>query len=183
MRIKSIQFIAGLTALVLLATPGFTQDDSLAKGVPNFHKVNEKLYRGGQPKRGDLQRLRQLGIKTIVNLRDGDRRADEEGADALRAGLRSFNIPIGRWGRPQDEEIQQVLMIINNPEHQPVFIHCHRGADRTGVVVAVYRIIHDGWSSEQAKAEAKRYGLKPWQFGMKDYIRDFPKRQAKREEF
>ncbi len=178
MRTKAIRVIALVALLALLTTPVVTQDEPRHKELPNFHKVNDSLFRGAQPKPGGLQLLKQIGIKTIVNLRDDDSRALEEKEDARRAGLGYFNIPFARWGRPNDREIEQVFSIINNTENQPVFVHCKHGADRTGVVIAVYRITHDRWTSEQAKAEAKRYGLKPWQLGMKDYIRDSYKRQA-----
>ncbi len=80
-------------------------------------------------------------------------------------GLRYFNVPTGRLGRPSDERIESVLAIINASENQPVFVHCRRGADRTGTVIAIYRIEHDGWTSERAKAEANHYGMGFWHIG------------------
>ncbi|MFN2514172.1 MAG: tyrosine-protein phosphatase [Pyrinomonadaceae bacterium] len=85
-------------------------------------------------------------------------------------------------GGPSDNDIDQVLATLNDAENQPVLVHCHKGADRTGVVIAIYRITHDGWTSEQAKAEANRYGMKPWQLGMKNYIDDYYQRQAKQKQ-
>jgi protein tyrosine/serine phosphatase len=146
--------------------------------LPNFHQVSAKVYRGGQPRKGGLQRLVSLGVNTVINLRDDDERAEAEGHEAAAAGLRYFNIPIGRFGRPDDAEIDQVLAIINASENGTVFVHCAHGADRTGVVVAIYRIVHDGWKNEQAKNEANRYGMKFWQRGMKDYIHDYRRDQS-----
>lgn len=182
MRIKANRILAVGAVLTLLAAPGLTQDDTRYKELPNFHRVNEAIYRGAQPKPGGLQLLRKLGVKTIVNLRNDDSRAEEEEADARSVGLRYFNIPLGRLGRPDDKDIEQVLSTINDPENQPVFVHCKKGADRTGVVIAIYRITHDGWTSQQAKAEANHYGMKPWQLGKKDYIHDFYKRRAKQKQ-
>ena len=167
-----------LAALALIWSAGLTQENFEYKELSNFHKVNNQLYRGAQPGSGGLKRLSQLGVKTILNLRDNDSRAAQEQADASNAGLRYFNVPLGRLGRPGDDEMARALSIISNPENQPVFVHCKHGADRTGVVIAVYRITHDGWTSEQAKAEAKRYGMHPWELGMKDYIRDSYKHQV-----
>jgi tyrosine-protein phosphatase SIW14 len=178
MKTKTTRVLVSVAVLALLAAPIRTQEDRRYKELPNFHKVNDKVYRGAQPKSGGLELLKQLGVKTVVNLRDDDARAKQEEAGARVAGLQYFNFPFERWGRPQDKEMEQVLSIINNPANQPVFVYCQHGADRTGVVIAVYRVIHDGWTSQQAKAEAKRYGLKPWQVGMKDYIHDFYKRQT-----
>ncbi len=176
MRTRAIPVLVSVAVLALLAAPVYTQEDPRYRELPNFHKVNDMVYRGAQPKSGGLELLKRLGIKTVVNLRNNDARAKQEETSAGVAGLRYFNFPLARWNCPQDKEIEQVLSIINNPTNQPVFVHCQRGADRTGVVIAVYRMTHDGWTSEQAKAEAKGYGLKPWQLGMKDYIHDFYKR-------
>jgi protein tyrosine/serine phosphatase len=153
------------------------------KELPNFHQVNAKLYRGGQPRAGGIQKLASLRVNTIVNLRDDDERAEAEGREAKAAGLRYFNIPVERMGRPQDAEIERALALINDAENGVVFVHCAHGADRTGVVIAVYRISHDGWSSEQAKNEANRYGMKFWQRGMKDYIHDYYRDRSSRVKF
>ncbi|MCM3869151.1 MAG: tyrosine-protein phosphatase [Pyrinomonadaceae bacterium] len=178
MRTNAIRVLLSVALLGLLVAPSRAQEDRRYKELPNFHKVNDVVYRGAQPKGGGLELLRQLGIKTVVNLRANDARAKQEEVDAHLTGLQYFNLPFERWGRPQDEAIEQVLSIINNPANQPVFVHCQHGADRAGVVIAIYRIAHDGWTGQRATAEAKRYGLKPWQVGMKDYIQDFYKRNT-----
>jgi protein tyrosine/serine phosphatase len=117
--------------------------------------------------------LAQLGVKTVINLREADAMAQREEAEARVAGLKYFNIPLGRTGRPSDDQIAHVLEIIDNAENQPLFVHCRLGADRTGTVIAIYRIVHDGWSSEDAKAEANHFGMHFWESGMKDYIHDY----------
>jgi len=95
-------------------------------------------------------------------------------------GIRYFNIPFASFDRPSDKAVDEVLKLIDTQENSPLFIHCKRGSDRTGTVVAIYRIEHDGWDSEKAKAEAKRYGMGFWQVGMKDYIHDYYDRKAQR---
>jgi protein tyrosine/serine phosphatase len=147
--------------------------------LPNFHQVNSQLYRGAQPRRGGFKRLAQLGIKTVINLRAGDDTSHAEEREARGAGLRYFGLPFKRTGRPTDEQIARALSIINDPENQPVFVHCKLGEDRTGTVVAIYRIVHDGWTSERAKAEANRIGMHPWEVGMKTYIHDYHQRHQK----
>lgn len=153
-----------------------TQQSVATRGeLPNFHQVNERLYRGAQPKSGGIERLAALGIKTIVNLRGDDERTLEEEAEARAAGLRYFHVPMRWYGRPSDAQVKRVLAIINSPENQPVFLHCRRGADRTGTIIAVYRIRHDGWTSARAQQEANRYGMRRWRLGMRDYIQDYGK--------
>ncbi len=160
----------------------FAQETSEAQyeELPNFHKVNERLYRGAQPKLGGIERLARLGIKTVINLRGEDERARKEEAEARRAGLRYFSVPMGRWGRPTNEQVESVLSIINAEENQPVFIHCKRGSDRTGIIIAVYRIVHDGWSGEEALEEAERLDMFWWKFKMKDFISDYYRDRMRR---
>lgn len=178
MMYKSLRIISTALALLMAVTAASAQDEATYKELPNFHQVNANLFRGGQPKEGGFQRLASLGIKTVVNLRDDDERARQEEAEVKAAGMRYFNTPLDGLGRPSEEKVERILAIISAPENQPVFVHCKRGSDRTGTVIAVYRIAHDGWTSEQAKAEAKRYGLGFWEVGMKDYIRDYYERRA-----
>jgi protein tyrosine/serine phosphatase len=168
-----------LLALVFLlgSSAILAQQEAKYQELPNFHQVNPQVFRGAQPKQGGLQKLASLGIKTIINLRDDDDRAKAEEQEASAAGFRYFNIPLGSFGRPNDKTMDDILALINNSENQPVFVHCKLGSDRTGTVVAIYRIEHDGWSSERAKAEAKRYGMNIWQVEMKDYISDYYKRR------
>jgi uncharacterized protein (TIGR01244 family) len=171
------QVVAVSVVLTCCATAAISQSKIKYEGLPNFDKVNDNLYRGAQPNSEGIQRLRLLGIKTIINLRNDDERARAEAAAAAAAGLRYFNVPMDNFGRPSDARVERILALIEMPENQPVFIHCKRGADRTGTIIAIYRIVHDGWTSEKAKEEANRHGMIFWQVGMKDYIRDYAKRR------
>jgi len=152
------------------------------KHLPNFHKINENLYRGGQPTAECIKRLATLGIKTIINFRDARENVHREKEHAEANGLRFINLHLSNWFASKDEEIHKIIEVITNPEHQPVFIHCKRGADRTGTVVAVYRMLFDGWTATQANREAKRHGIGWWQVWMKDYIKAYYKRMNEKKE-
>ncbi|HJQ70888.1 MAG TPA: tyrosine-protein phosphatase [Blastocatellia bacterium] len=150
--------------------------------LPNFHKVSERLYRGGQPKTGGLKKLADLGIKTIVNLRGPDEITRAEEAEARAAGLTFFNITMPGLSRPTHEQVARVMAILNDEQNWPVFIHCKRGSDRTGTIVALYRISNDEWTADQAITEAKRHGMSWLEFGMKDYVSDYYRdRSSKRQ--
>jgi len=166
--------------VLFIATVATAQEaERKSKELPNFHQVSTEVFRGGQPQKGGLQKLSELGIKTIINLRDNDALASEEEAEAHALGFRYFNVPLDNFGRPSDAEVDKILALVTDVQNQPVFVHCKRGSDRTGMVIAIYRILFEGWSNEEAKAEAKRFGLGFWQRGMKDYIGDYSKRRKK----
>ncbi len=175
----------GLALLVLACAQvaaAQQQAEQAASELPNFHRVNDGLYRGAQPPKGALRRLAGFGIKTVINLRDDDERAAAEGREAEAAGLRYVNVPLSDFGRPDDAQVERVLALIEDPRNQPVFVHCKKGADRTGTVVAVYRIRHDGWTADEALREAKSRGLSWMQFKMKDYISDAYRRHQQQRE-
>lgn len=143
------------------------------KDLPNFGQVNTNLFRGGQPTEAGIKKLAQMGVKTIVDLRGEDERARTEEAWAQNAGMKFINISLANWFKPQTTDIEQIVKKINQAANQPVFVHCRRGADRTGTVIAVYRILHDDWTAQRAIDEAKNYKIGWWQFWMKDYINDY----------
>jgi tyrosine-protein phosphatase SIW14 len=147
--------------------------------LPNFHQVNAELYRGAQPMAGGLQTLKEIGIKTIINLRHDAAQTRTEADEALRLGLRYYSVPMPDLRLPRDEIIQQVLGIINTRENHPVFVHCHHGNDRTGTIIACYRISRDGWTATKAREEAEKMGMSWAQLRMKRYIDKFSKRSQK----
>jgi protein tyrosine/serine phosphatase len=127
-------------ALALFTASAQSQERSDHKKLPNFHQVNGNLYRGAQPKKGDYQEIANLRIRAVVSLRGKGEGVLQEEQEVRSKGLRYFNVPMERAGRPHDADIERVLSIINTPEYQPVFVHCKQGADRTGTVIAIYRI-------------------------------------------
>jgi tyrosine-protein phosphatase SIW14 len=165
--------------LTLVSAPSFAGQQ--IKELPNFQKVTDRLYRGAQPRPGGIKKLAELGINTVINLRGEDEmtRAEQKEVEAL--GLRYYGIPMGGLSRPSDEEVKRVLDLINAPENGNVFIHCKHGADRTGTVIACYRISQENYSAEKAQAEAKKYGMSWVQFGMKGYIADYYKKRQTAE--
>ncbi|HET9479789.1 MAG TPA: tyrosine-protein phosphatase [Pyrinomonadaceae bacterium] len=165
--------------LLFLSATAFAQDATGYADLPRFQHVSERLYRGAQPRRGGFSRLRELGIDTIINLRGPNKQTRAEEAEARALGLNYFNIELPRWGRPQDARVARILEIIAAPENGEVLIHCRDGVDRTGMIVAIYRMTHDKWNSHDALAEAERYGMRRIQFWMRDYAEDYGERVVK----
>jgi len=165
--------------VVALALNALAQSEVRYAELPNFHQVNSQLYRGAQPKASGLQRLKEIGVKTIVNLRGKDEHTRAESEEARTLGLRYYNVSLPEFSSPNDKDVEQVLDIISTAENQPVFVHCRHGEDRTGTIIACYRIRHDGWTAAQAKKEAERRGMSWAQVGMKHYIDKFYRQSQK----
>jgi protein tyrosine/serine phosphatase len=169
-----------VVCLLVLAVSISAQEEARYKELPNFHRVSGQLFRGAQPGNGGIKKLSELGIKTIVNLRGTDELTAAQQKEAEAAGLHYFNIPMPGLSSPSDDQVAKIMDVINNPDNQPVFIHCKRGADRTGTITAVYRISHEDWTAERAIAEAKRFGMSWAEFGMRNYIENFYKQQYRK---
>lgn len=165
-------------SIILLLFVNMSAPKAVSKkeDLPNFFKVNDNLYRGGQPTEDGIKQLAKMGIKTVINFRDPDGKVRREKQLAEENGMKFFNPHLSNWFKPKDKDIEEILKLLQNPENQPVFIHCKRGADRTGTVIAVYRMKFDGWDDKQANDEAKHFGIGWWQFWMKDYINDYYKK-------
>ncbi|HEY9784934.1 MAG TPA: tyrosine-protein phosphatase [Candidatus Obscuribacterales bacterium] len=144
--------------------------------IDNFQRVNSQLLRGAVPSAKGLKELRDAGVKTIVNLRGEDSSPDEE-AEARALGLEYFNIPFGHLKKPDIDKISTVLNIIQNPQYQPVFVHCRQGADRTGMIVGIYRVLHDGWSFDRIYAEMRQHHFKPFFLTLKKTVQQFANKE------
>ncbi len=140
-------------------------------GVPNFFKVNDQVYRGGQPLDLGFSALAKLGIKTIVDLRlIGEHSQEAEQKLVEAAGMRYVSIPMKGMSTPTTEAVSKVLALLRDAAAGPVFVHCRRGADRTGTVIAVYRIEHDHWKNDQALHEARSLGMSWLEKAMQHYV-------------
>jgi tyrosine-protein phosphatase SIW14 len=161
-----------LLAGFLLVGPGVALAPT-ALGVSNFQQVNDRIYRGGQPPDSAFQFIARLGVKTVIDLRaeSGQVAAEEKLVSA--AGMRFVNIPMDDLGAPTDSQIAMALAVLTDDAASPVFVHCRRGADRTGTVIACYRIAFEHWRNRQALDEAKTHGLSIFERGMQRYILDF----------
>jgi tyrosine-protein phosphatase SIW14 len=147
-------------------------------GVPNAGKVTDHLYRGAQPSLNDLSELKKLGVTVIIDLRaEASETALEEQSLAESAGMRFFHIPIGGFSTPTNSELIQYLKIFRDSADQTIFVHCEFGRDRTGVMIAAYRIAFEKWSSDHALAEMNWFGFnRLWHPSMASYIRSLPTR-------
>jgi tyrosine-protein phosphatase SIW14 len=122
----------------------------------NFQMVGEGLYRGAQPTAAGFRQLARMGIHTVLDLRTEGGRATWEGTLVRSLGMQYTHVPLAGYQAPTPEQITAALRILQDAAMAPVFVHCRRGADRTGTIVALYRIVHDHWTNQQALEEARR---------------------------
>ncbi len=142
-------------------------------GIQNFHKVDANVYRGAQPTPDGLRILARLGIRTVIDLRLPREGADLEAKTVSDLGLHYVHIPLNGFEAPSNANVVKALGIMEDSSQGPVFIHCRRGADRTGTVVACYRIEHDGWANRKALAEARGLGMYWYEVAMRRYVLSF----------
>ncbi|MGA2656807.1 MAG: dual specificity protein phosphatase family protein [Verrucomicrobiota bacterium] len=179
MRNTILLFLLGLTV-------GLCACAARQGGVPpgnsaaNFGVVNERLYRGAQPDVSGLRNLKRLGVGSIINLRMTNDAWKAEAVEARANGMAYTNVPLSGIGRPTEPQVREILGLIESLP-PPVFIHCKHGRNRTGTIVACYRIEHDQWSSQAALAEARRYGMSRLARGMRRLVIGFEKDHAETE--
>jgi tyrosine-protein phosphatase SIW14 len=142
-------------------------------GVSNFQRVDSRVYRGAQPAPHAFGNLARLGIRTVLDLRDSRGQSAAEEKLVHAAGMRFVSIPMKGLGAPTGEQVAQALAVLADDSAVPVFVHCRRGADRTGTVIACYRIAFQDWSNRQALDEAKSRGLSFMERGMRRFILGF----------
>jgi tyrosine-protein phosphatase SIW14 len=147
-------------------------------GVPNAGRIGDVLFRGAQPSAQGLAELKKLGVTTIVDLRGNRGEVQWERSQSEALGMRFVNIPVTGWSSPADAQVAQFLKLFGDPS-QKVFVHCRFGEDRTGVMVAAYRIAAQKWTADQALGEMNAFGFHYHLYrGMRSYIRKFPDNYA-----
>lgn len=147
--------------------------------LPNHAIVKpDCLYRGGQPSAKGMKMLMRKGIKTIVVLRTD---FDPEWIQTNSNGkIVPVHIPFNPY-RPNKRIVKKFLLIMKDLQMHPVYIHCFHGADRTGMFVAFYRIIFQGWSKKAAIEEMKQFGSHWWHSSLIQYIKKFDVEEMKQE--
>jgi protein-tyrosine phosphatase len=170
-RTRVLLFAMALPALALPALAG-----SSPEGIKNFYQVDQNVYRGAQPTEDGFKYLAKIGVKTVIDMRESDERSETEESVVTASGMKYVSVPMTGLTAPTEAQISTILGILeaNHAGDQGgVFVHCKRGADRTGVVIASYRIDHDGWDNAHALSEAKARGMSFFQFPRMSYISAF----------
>jgi protein tyrosine phosphatase (PTP) superfamily phosphohydrolase (DUF442 family) len=119
-------------------------------GVPNLHRVAPNFYRSAQPDAGGFKALaKDPGVKTVVSLRAFN--SDEPLAEGT--GIKLVRIKIHTWNIETEDVVKALAAIHRAQAVGPVLLHCQHGADRTGLITALYRVLYEGWTKDAALAE------------------------------
>ena len=168
-------FVANRVSVIALIA-GMPLVAASAPGIKNFDRVDAKVYRGGQPDEQGFQYLAKLGVKTIVDLREPGDRSKAEQREVAGLGMTYVNVPMTGLTAPTDAQITKILAILEDGSTGPAFVHCWRGADRTGAVLGAYHIDHDHWTNDRALRDAKAHKMSFFQLPRQNFIRNFQAR-------
>jgi protein tyrosine/serine phosphatase len=152
-------------------TPDADSDVEPTEALGNFHDVAPGLTRSAQPSRDGYKLLKGKGVKTVLTLKDSiGREREEAGAE----GLAVENVPMSGFAQPSFEQVDRALEIVMDPSKRPLHVHCQVGKDRTGFVIASYRVTVEGMDPAKAAAEAKSYGCCFAPFGdLEKFLKDY----------
>jgi protein tyrosine phosphatase (PTP) superfamily phosphohydrolase (DUF442 family) len=157
----------------ILVEPRFARRLTGARGVAYAAEVAPGLYRGGQPDEEGIAWLKSIGVRTILNLRHFH--GDTEGERAAAAGLRYERIPLKSSGAPTRAQVARFLELVNDPGLRPLYVHCLHGVDRTGAMMAVYRMQMEDWPNAEAFAEMEYFEAHPIWRDLRAFVRGYRK--------
>ncbi len=129
----------------------------------NFHPITPgEAYRSAQLDEALLTRyIRDYGIRSVINLRTANDSADWYGKEVracARLGVEHRNLPLTAYAAPTAEQVKKLINLFETLP-RPVLIHCRAGADRSGIAAAIWKVVVDGATKEEAKAQLSlRYG-------------------------
>jgi protein tyrosine/serine phosphatase len=161
-----------LALLILLSSTVFTsisfaggepptRDPVFAEDLPNYMVVNQQISRSGRPTFTGLKMLKDMGIKTIIDIENNDQVISREKSAAQKMGFRFFSSPMDWESRPNDRQVQRILEALQDKSLQPILLHCMHGRDRTGLIIGLYRVFVDKWQPKKAYEEMLADGFNP----------------------
>ncbi|HYO63504.1 MAG TPA: tyrosine-protein phosphatase [Pyrinomonadaceae bacterium] len=185
MRVKSNGYLRSFGALltvILFSALAVAQETPEAQRqtllqnvkIKNFGQMDERFYRGAQPKtEADYKLLAALGVKTVIDLQANPR--DYERGFVEANGMRYVNIPMEAKTYPTEEQVQAFLKLVDDPSTGAFYLHCAGGRHRTGAMGAVYRFNKYGWNYEQVYSEMKKFDFyTSWGHGdYKKFVQDY----------
>ncbi|MGH9781388.1 MAG: fused DSP-PTPase phosphatase/NAD kinase-like protein [Candidatus Acidiferrales bacterium] len=134
---------------------GLRPDNSLRKNLSGFAQITPTPYRGAQASHDGFRKLAAMGVKIVIDLR-GDRKSERKFVNSLGMTY----IPMG-WecSFPEDKTFAEFLTLIRDNPGKRIFVHCCVGDDRTGIMIAAFRMADQGWSADEAEKGMEGFGF------------------------
>ena len=174
-------------------------DDNVLKEAEdylvNFMVVSPAVLRGSQPDEDALKMLQNAGIKLVVSLRHHSKNAtattssysffrrhtdddeiEEEQEICNRLGLKFLNISLDGISAPNFSDIDRFVEIFSDEGNLPVYVHCLHGRERTGFMLAAYRVKVLGWTADEAYREMLQQGFDPLRSVLSDALFAYAKK-------
>lgn len=166
--------LASIIIFAVMATAQTAQQADFSNvKIKNFGQMDERFYRGAQPKENDYESLKAIGITTVVDLQDEPKDYEKRIVESL--GMRYVNIPMVGKTYPTEEAVAAFLKLVDDPQTGKFYVHCAGGRHRTGAMGAVYRFTKYNWNFDQVYAEMKKYDFyTSWGHGdFKTFVKDY----------
>jgi tyrosine-protein phosphatase SIW14 len=162
-----------LVFAVMAAAQTAQQADFSNVKIKNFGQMDERFYRGGQPKERDYESLKAIGIQTVIDLQAEPKEYEKQMVESL--GMRYVNIPMVGKKYPTEQAVTAFMKLVDDPATGKFFVHCAGGRHRTGAMGAVYRFTKYNWNYDQVYAEMKKYDFyTSWGHGdFKTFVQDY----------
>jgi protein tyrosine/serine phosphatase len=170
-----VALVLAFVSLVAGTQGSWCQAEKDLPGLPNFGRVTDTLYRGAQPAPDGFRVLKSMGVGIIVNFRDDPREIAAEKRQVESLGIKYVSIPWNARDKPSSAQIVHFLDLIRANPKTKIFVHCRRGADRTGVMIAAYRIVAEHEPIAEAVSEMRQFHYDWfWRPHLERYIESLP---------
>jgi tyrosine-protein phosphatase SIW14 len=182
-RMMVVTAFLSVVSLMAGTRVSWCQTDTELRGLPNFGRVTENLYRGGQQTSDGFKELHAMGVGTVVNFRENQTEGEKEKRQVESLGMKYIAIPWSANDVPSSTQIVEFLDLVRT-NNTKIFVHCRRGADRTGVMIAAYRIAVEHRPVAEAVLEMRQYHY-DWFFlpHLKRYVAALPELLQKDPQF
>ena len=182
-RLQTITLALAFTlSITAIASARSDQQDKFSKiRIKNFGQMDERFYRGAEPKGlEDIQALKDIGVNTVIDLQEKPEATERGNVESL--GMRYVNIPMVDKAYPKPEWVAEFLKTVDDPSTGKFYVHCAGGRHRTGAMGAVYRFEKYGWNYDQVYAEMKQFDFyTSWGHGdFKTFVQDYAKQMQAR---
>ncbi len=145
--------------------------------LPNSACITPTLCRGAQPKREGYTELKKLGIEIVLDFRNENDEIQTEQSHVESLGMRFVSLPWSSWHDPRREEVISFFSLLRENLGKKIFVHCEFGSDRTGLMIALYRLVVDHWTPDQAVEEMRAFNYHALLYShLARYVRAFPAR-------